>query len=362
MVCNVACGCSQTFNRVDQFEKHVEKDCPIMQDIARGITGHEQEHLLILGLKKALTSNAIQVLNQQLERLVSPCGQSCRRSITQRRTRSQKRGPSDKATESQPSNETSNTTIRGPKCKRTREGTLASLCPLFDHLTDDQKVSLSARDTKRRCSGQERSKMDEAISPLSHFNCTVHPGSLNDLGSISSCKLSLPGYGRLDLVIILQLSNIKFSADIGSIVDMQTDKYVAGNNPEATQASGNSIPQLYPNEPTNDISVINGVGVNPPTPGSDHIDRTQPPPTGDTEDQWHYRTGFEWSDFNACDCPTIQDRWNDFTSMHNPEHYYWGVFNAEREDSRERWSYLSNDWNPFNAAFDDFNNILSSNI
>jgi hypothetical protein len=29
----------------------------------------------------------------------------------------------------------------------------------------------------------------------------------------------------------------------------------------------------------------------------------------------------------------------------------WGAFSAEKED---RWRYLSNDWNPFNAAFDDF--------
>lgn len=74
MACNVSCGCSQTFNRIDLFEKHVSNYCPITKDIAAGITGHEQKHLQILGLKKVLSSKVLQDLNQQLERLVNSCG------------------------------------------------------------------------------------------------------------------------------------------------------------------------------------------------------------------------------------------------------------------------------------------------
>lgn len=102
MVCNVKCGCSKTFDRVDQFEKHI-RDCHILQDRARGITGHEQEHLQILGLKKHLNSVAMQDLNQQL---------------------------------SLSSNETPNTIVRDLKRKRTverEEGIYASTSLPFYH-------------------------------------------------------------------------------------------------------------------------------------------------------------------------------------------------------------------------------------
>ncbi|RFU31188.1 hypothetical protein B7463_g5188, partial [Scytalidium lignicola] len=129
--------------------------------------------------------------------------------------------------------------------------------------------SLSTTDLKRRCSDQEGSMMEDTISPQSQFNSVAQRGSL---GSLNSLKL---------------------------MVDIQTDQHVAGNKPGVTQASRNSIFHPYPNKSTNDVPALNCVGVNPPTPRSGHIIGTQPPRTGNTEEQWHDRAGFEWSDFNA---------------------------------------------------------------
>jgi hypothetical protein len=68
VVCNAACGCGQTFDRVDRFEKHLQSDCSIMQDKAKNIPGVEQKHLQILGLKNVLNSGAKKNLDEQLER------------------------------------------------------------------------------------------------------------------------------------------------------------------------------------------------------------------------------------------------------------------------------------------------------
>jgi hypothetical protein len=131
--------------------------------------------------------------------------------------------------------------------------------------------------------------------------------------------------------MILPLCSIEFFIDSGSMLGMQTDQYVAGNKSETTQASGNSTSRLFSN------------------------DLTELPRTGNTEEQWQYRA--EWSDFNACGSTASQDQRTGFTSMHNPEYYNWGAFDVEKED---RWRYLSNDWNTFNAAFDGYS--LASNI
>ena len=68
MACNAKCECGQTFNYVDQFEKHLERDCVIMQDKARGIAGIDQKHRQNLGLRKVLISSAKESLDQQIQR------------------------------------------------------------------------------------------------------------------------------------------------------------------------------------------------------------------------------------------------------------------------------------------------------
>jgi hypothetical protein len=66
VVCNAACGCGQTFDRVDRFEKHLQ-DCSIMQDKGGDILDPKQKYLQILGLRDVLISKAKKILNQQLE-------------------------------------------------------------------------------------------------------------------------------------------------------------------------------------------------------------------------------------------------------------------------------------------------------
>jgi hypothetical protein len=95
---------------------------------------------------------------------------------------------------------------------------------------------------------------------------------------------------------------------------------------------------------------LNCVIPDPPTSGIDHIGNTQSPRTGNTEDHCFYRPRLDWNDFNTCDITIGQDQWDGF-AMYNADHYSWSALNAEKED---RWRYLANDWNPFNAAFDKF--------
>jgi hypothetical protein len=139
------------------------------------------------------------------------------------------------------------------------------------------------------------------------------------------------------------------------MADMQANSYITRNKPTITQAFGNSISHLHPNGSTSLAG--NYVRVNPPDPRSD---RTQPPRTGSTDDQSHYHAG-DWSGFNACDLSTNQGRWNNFTSMPNPELCDWSVFNTASGKGREKWNYLSSDWDSFNATF-KFNNAPAGNI
>jgi hypothetical protein len=78
------------------------------------------------------------------------------------------------------------------------------------------------------------------------------------------------------------------------------------------------------------------------------------------ENQSQYRTGLEWSDFNACGRGTSQDQWDSLTSMRSLEQYNWDGANIQGD--MEKWSCVSNDWNSFHAPFNGFNNALASNI
>jgi hypothetical protein len=77
------------------------------------------------------------------------------------------------------------------KRAREREGIPASL-------PTTTKARLSTKGTKRRCLDQEEFMMEGVIPPKTPFNSAVQRGPLDDVGSISSCKLSRP-----NLVVVL---------------------------------------------------------------------------------------------------------------------------------------------------------------
>jgi hypothetical protein len=212
------------------------------------------------------------------------------------RNRSQTHGRAD-TTES--SNETPRT-FKDLKRKSVREmeGIHSYHARVFIILLTPAKASLSSRGEKRPCPAREQSIQEDIILTQSQFNRVVQRGALDSISP--------------------------------------------RNNPEATQAI-DSISHLYSNEPTTMTESTDSL--NPTTPGSDDIDRTQPPQTDSTENQSQYRAEALWSEFNACDPIS----WGHFTM---PDQYGSGVFNTESRD----WSLMSNDWNFFNGTSNAFPN------
>ncbi|KAH8790869.1 hypothetical protein F5882DRAFT_377206 [Hyaloscypha sp. PMI_1271] len=130
----------------------------------------------------------------------------------------------------------------------------------------EAKASLSSRGEKRPCPAREQSIQEDIISPQSQFNRVVQRGVLDSISPyIGQCT--------------------------------------AGNrnNPEATQAI-DLISHLYSNKLTDDTLLTESTdSLDPTTPGSDNIDRTQPPQTDNTENPSQYRAESGWSEFNAYD-------------------------------------------------------------
>jgi len=62
------CECGEQFGNVDEFDKHLERTCVVMQDQGRGITDNEEKHMRILNLKRGSNELARKCLDQQLER------------------------------------------------------------------------------------------------------------------------------------------------------------------------------------------------------------------------------------------------------------------------------------------------------
>jgi len=107
------------------------------------------------------------------------------------------------------------------------------------------------------------------------WNGAFHPGSLDSLDSISSCKFNL---SRL----AAWLTCVK--------------AYIAGNKLEASQPCVNPPHHQYPNESTIDLPLAkNTVDVNPITHVSNSFGDTRQYQTEkNKENQSHYPAGIEW--------------------------------------------------------------------
>ncbi len=135
------------------------------------------------------------------------------------------------------------------------------------------------------------------------------------------------------------------------ISDVQDDSHITGNKPGTIPDFENSVSLLHSDQSTDISTTPDTHGVDSPVLRNERISCRQQTYADEGVDS----TGFEWSNFNACSSGTSHSQWGDLSSMQSSEPGHWTLANSGGDD---RFSYLSNDWNLFNAGFNSTNAVV----